>query len=178
MAALRLVVGPGGRGTNSLFLLWGGHNLALSQVRCLKHVVSSRRPPNDIATWPRASGRERRAPYTTFTRRLRGSRVRRTPEAGRAGHNTELNSSELSHSFKVSDRPRNTPRSGQNRSESLCAGLWAPCRVFGAWFGLAFGPNPVRNQRFPAGSLKSVRGPFRSGQITPGSPLHATRPGA
>ena len=33
-------------------------------------------------------------------------------------------------SLKVSDRRRNTPKSGQNRSESLCAGLWAPCRVF------------------------------------------------
>ena len=52
-----------------------------------------------------------------------------------------------------SDRRRNTPKSGQNRSESLCAGLWAPCRVFGAWFGFVLGPNPGRNRRFPAGSL-------------------------
>ena len=53
-----------------------------------------------------------------------------------------------------SDRRRNTPKSGHNRSESLCAGLWAPCRVFWAWFGPALGPNPARNRRFPAGSLK------------------------
>ena len=31
-------------------------------------------------------------------------------------------SAELSHSLKVSDRRRNTPKSVQNRSESLCAG--------------------------------------------------------
>ncbi len=42
----------------------------------------------------------------------------------------------------------------QNRSESLCAGLWAPCRVFWAWFGPALGPIPVRSRRFPAGSFK------------------------
>ncbi len=38
--------------------------------------------------------------------------------------------------------------------ESLCAGLWAPCRVFWFWFGPASGPNPVRNRRCPAGSFK------------------------
>jgi hypothetical protein len=49
-------------------------------------------------------------------------------------------------------------KSAQHRSESLCAGLWAPCRIFWAGFGPAFGPasgpNPARNRRFLAGSLK------------------------
>jgi hypothetical protein len=46
---------------------------------------------------------------------------------------------------------------GQNHSESLCAALWVPCRICWAWFGPALGPNPARNRRFPAGSLKVVR---------------------
>ncbi len=29
------------------------------------------------------------------------------------------------------------PKSAQNRSESLCAGLWVPCRILGAWLGPA-----------------------------------------
>ncbi len=33
------------------------------------------------------------------------------------------------------DRRRNTTKSGQNRSESLCAGLSVPCRILG--FGVA-----------------------------------------
>ena len=56
-----------------------------------------------------------------------------------------LGSAELSHSLKVSDRRRNTPKSAQNRSESLCVGLWVPCRIFWAWFDPALGPNPARN---------------------------------
>ncbi len=50
---------------------------------------------------------------------------------------------ELSHGLKVSDRRRNTPKSVQNPSESLCAGLWVPCRVFWVGFGPALGRNPV-----------------------------------
>ena len=50
--------------------------------------------------------------------------------------------------------PSNTPKSAQNRSESLCAGLLIGCRIFWAWFGPAFGPILVRNRRFPAGFLK------------------------
>ncbi len=42
---------------------------------------------------------------------------------------------ELSHSLKVSDRRRNTPKSAQNRSESLCADLWYCAGYFG--FGVA-----------------------------------------
>ena len=63
-------------------------------------------------------------------------------------------SAELSHSFQVLNPGRNTPKSAQNRLESLCAGLWVPCRIFWAWFGPALGPNPARNRRFSAGSLK------------------------
>ncbi len=33
------------------------------------------------------------------------------------------------------DRRRIIPKSAQNCSESLCAGLWVLCRIFGAWFG-------------------------------------------
>ncbi len=63
-------------------------------------------------------------------------------------------SAELPHRTKVSDPRRNTPKSDQNRSESLCAGLWVPCRMFWAWFGFVLGPIPVRNRRCPAGSLQ------------------------
>ena len=71
-------------------------------------------------------------------------------EAVASGHD----SAELSHSLKVSDRRRNTPKSVQNRSESLCVGLGVPCRIFWVWFDPALGPNPARNRRFPTGSLK------------------------
>jgi hypothetical protein len=37
-----------------------------------------------------------------------------------------IHSAELSRSLKVLDRIRNTPKSVRNRSESVCAGLWAP----------------------------------------------------
>ncbi len=49
--------------------------------------------------------------------------------------NTIQDSAELSHSLKVLDRRRNTPKLAQNRSESLCASLWVPFRIFG--LGLA-----------------------------------------
>ena len=63
-------------------------------------------------------------------------------------------SAELSHSSKVSDRRLNILKSVLNRSESLRAGLWVPCRIFWAWFGPALGSNPVRNRRCPAGSYQ------------------------
>ncbi len=66
------------------------------------------------------------------------------------------NLTELSHSSKFANRRRNTPKSDHNRSESLCAGLWVPCRVLRAWFGPACGPNPARSRRLLAGSLKFV----------------------
>ncbi len=66
----------------------------------------------------------------------------------------EQDSAELSHSVKVSDRLRDTSKSVQHSSESLCADLWVPCRVFWVWFGPALDPNLVQNRRFPAGSLK------------------------
>ncbi len=68
-----------------------------------------------------------------------------------------LFSAELSHSFKVSSRRRrrrNTQKSAQNLSESLCVVLWVPCRIFWVWFCPALGPIPVRNRRYPAGSFK------------------------
>ncbi len=68
-----------------------------------------------------------------------------------------MDSAEPSHNFTVSGRRRNATKTGKNRSESLCAGLWVPCRVFKPWFGAALGPNPIRNRRFPAGILKFFR---------------------
>ena len=61
---------------------------------------------------------------------------------------------ELYHRLKVSARRRNTPKSAQSRSRSLCSGLWVPCRIFWAWFGPALGPNTAWNRSFPAGSLR------------------------
>ncbi len=46
-----------------------------------------------------------------------------------------IDSAELSHSSQVLYRRRNTPKSAQNRWESVCAGLWVPCRVFWVRFG-------------------------------------------
>ncbi len=45
-------------------------------------------------------------------------------EQYRVQHASECCSAGLSHSFKVADRRRNAPKSAQNCSESLCAGLW------------------------------------------------------
>jgi hypothetical protein len=102
-------------------------------------------PPPDP---PLCSGRLRRP---DSPKRVRTTGIILT---SRNPYRTHGNSAELSHSFKVLERRRNTPKAGQNRSESLCAGLWAPCRVFWAWFGPALGPIPVRNRRFSAGSVK------------------------
>jgi hypothetical protein len=51
----------------------------------------------------------------------------------------------------VVETPPNRPRI---RSESMCAGLWVPCRISWVWFGPALGQNPARNRRFSARSLK------------------------
>ncbi len=85
-------------------------------------------------------------------------------------------SAELSHTLKVSDLRRNTPKSVQNRSESLCRGLWAPCRSFWAWFGPALGPNPARNRGFRAGSFK-VFGALLAQPSCHGGRLVVTCPG-
>ncbi len=63
-------------------------------------------------------------------------------------------SAQLSRNFNVYVRRRNTRKSGQHRSDSLCAGLRVQCRVFWVWFGPPLGQNPARNRRFPAGSLE------------------------
>ncbi len=42
-------------------------------------------------------------------------------------------STELSRSLKVMDHGRSTPATARNRSETICAGLWAPPRAFLAW---------------------------------------------
>ncbi len=66
---------------------------------------------------------------------------------------TAVDMTELSHFLKVSDRRRSTPKSGQNHSESLCAGLRAPCRVFGACSGLAVARLEIEDPR-PGPSLR------------------------
>ncbi len=63
-------------------------------------------------------------------------------------------SAELSHNFKVSVCRRSTPKSGQNRTELLCAGLWASCRVFWAWCGFDSGPNPGSKSEISGRILK------------------------
>jgi hypothetical protein len=60
---------------------------------------------------------------------------------------------------EVSDRRRNTTKSGNDRSESLCAGLLSPCRIFWAWFGLSFRPKSGSKSKISGRILKSVRGP-------------------
>ena len=70
---------------------------------------------------------------------------------------TNRSSAELSHSLKVSDRRRNMTKSGQNRSESLCAGLWVPCRVFWVWFGVRRVPHSAE-----------LKGPRKLLRIRPG----------
>ncbi len=67
----------------------------------------------------------------------------------------------LASSLEVSDRRRNTPKSAQNRSESLCAGPWVPRRVFWAW-SPSLGQNLARIRRFPAGSSIFSRVSFSS----------------
>ncbi len=91
--------------------------------------------------------------------------ARPLPRAGLLGKTTVLGpgnlpdrpvrvSAELCNSLIFSDRRRNTPKSAHNRSESWCAGLWVPCRIFWVWFGLALDPNPARTRRISAGSLQ------------------------
>ncbi len=84
---------------------------------------------------------------------------------------TVKGSAELSHSLEVSDRRRNTPKSGQNRSELVCASLWAPSADF--WFGFVqfgtdLGPKSAISVRIPEnGSVRipeNGSGPFSSGE--------------
>jgi hypothetical protein len=62
----------------------------------------------------------------------------------------------VSHSLKVPDR-RNTPKSAHNRSELLCADLWAPCRIFWAWFGHGFKPKSGSKSQISGRILNWVR---------------------
>jgi hypothetical protein len=74
-------------------------------------------------------------------------------------------SAELSHSLKVSDLRRNTPKSAQTRSESLCAGLWVPCRIFLAWLRPAWGgPDLGPKSRIFGRILEHVPGPCSLGR--------------
>ncbi len=70
-------------------------------------------------------------------------------------------SAELSHGLKVSDRRRNTPKSAQNRSVSLCADLWVPCLIFWA----SFRPKYSSKSKISGRILKSFRGPLSSAEI-------------
>ncbi len=51
-------------------------------------------------------------------------------------------------------------RSGQNRSESVCAGPWVPCQVLWAWFCCLSSPNPARNRKSSGRAFKSFLGSF------------------
>ncbi len=70
-------------------------------------------------------------------------------------------SAKLSHSSKVSDRRRDTPKSAQNLSESLCAGLWASCLGL-VWPG--FRPKSASKSKVSGRILKHFRGPCSSGE--------------
>ncbi len=58
---------------------------------------------------------------------------------------------------KVLDRGRNTQRPVRHRSESVCAGMWAPPRAFSAWFRPVWEPIWATNRRFSDG-FKQVFG--------------------
>ncbi len=70
---------------------------------------------------------------------------------------------ELSHSLKVSDRRRIAAKSSQNRSESLCAGLWGTVPDILGLVGPSFRSKSGSKLKIPRRILKSCRGPFRSG---------------
>ncbi len=73
-----------------------------------------------------------------------------------------INSAELSHSLKVLDRGGDTPK--PVRSESVCAGLWAPPQAFclaSSGFGADLGPKLTNFGRI----LKSFPGPFSSTEL-------------
>ncbi len=73
---------------------------------------------------------------------------------------------ELPHSFKILDRRRYTPKSAQNRSESLCAALWVLPDIWPS-----FRPKSGSKSNIPDRILKSVRGPFNSAETTPLGPI-------
>ncbi len=59
------------------------------------------------------------------------------------------------------------PKSDQNRSESLCASLWVPCRICWACFDLAFRPKSGSKSKIPGRTLTSFRGPVSSADYIP-----------
>ncbi len=87
---------------------------------------------------------------------------------------------ELSRNLQVSDRGRNIQRTVRNRTESVCAGLWAPPGAFWAWFRPASGPIWAPNRRFPAGFLKDVGAlvsqPSRAQVCEPGRDVLISKP--
>ncbi len=60
-----------------------------------------------------------------------------------------LISDELSHGDKFSDHCGNAPKSAQNRSESLCAGVRVPCPVFLGSVLLPFSLNSAPKSKIP-----------------------------
>ncbi len=74
-------------------------------------------------------------------------------------------SAELSHSGQVSNRRRNSPKSGQNRPESLCTGLWAPCRVFRALVWSSFRAHSGSKSEISGRILTSFWGSFSSAEL-------------
>ncbi len=73
-------------------------------------------------------------------------------------------SAEPSHSLKVSDRRRNTPKSAQNRSESLCRFVGTvPDILRLVW--PSFRPKPGSRSKIPGRILKSCRGPLSSSKL-------------
>ena len=90
---------------------------------------SPRKPqecPRSSLREPPGPGPKNRLTHSSCRAHLTGSVS--TPSAHAGFH-----SADLCRILKIPDRRRNMPKSGQNRSQSLCAGLWAPCRAFWAW---------------------------------------------
>ncbi len=75
-------------------------------------------------------------------------------------------SAELSDSLEVSDRRRNMPKSGQKRSESLCAGLFGTVRYILGIVWPSFRLTSGSKSQISGRILKSSPGPFSSAETT------------
>jgi hypothetical protein len=73
-------------------------------------------------------------------------------------------SAELYRSLEVLDRGPNSPKLAQNRSESVCAGLWVPPRAFLAWLRQVRVPTQVTQSSIPS------RSPGRGDTSDPDTP--------